>query len=358
MLTDRTLIRSASIKMSFPLLELPADVLVKIFQHCDSGKDMVNLACTCQLLRNVFDDLGRMIKVPVFAEQFGPLDEIIRVVVQPVGQPAHGSEKVYMTQDLIKKVTVVVNVTTAWVNYYCQFTMVDMGLGRFVRVAVDKDKMRLAFYRLWRYYRAFHCMPFDAHVNEQPDAIELRCQLLRQWSRDELLDMQRLSYFIRSCIQAYVCPDTDRMIYRHQALDPHDLFYKFYHYHAPALAPAPQGPGPLIPTATARATLDPYFLSPPPPAFTPRIYYGDPKLEIFLSPSQAWDRIGTDNYQDLLDDVMKLDPGHILWLVRFAPYRRQVLSFLRATNWRWFDFNPETFIETSKMVRAEQRAQN
>lgn len=345
--------------MPSSLLELPPELLVKVFQHCDSGMDMVNLASSCQQLRKAFDDHGLVIRVPLFAELFGPLGEIIRVVTQPVGKPEHSSGQVHMAQTLVKKVTMVVNIASTWVNEYLRLNKVikhTNGSGKVVRIAVDKSKIRLAFYRLWRYYRAFHCVPYDAFANDQADVIELRCELLRQWSHEELLDVQRISCFMRSFIQENVCPDTDAMVYRHQMLDPNDLYYKFDYYNVPALAPKPPRPGSLIPADAARATLDLYFLSAP-PAFTPRIYRTS-KLPILLSPTQIWDRIGSLNYEDLLDDMVKLDPGQILWLVRFAPYRQQVMTFLRTLDRQWFRNNPETFIETSSTIVMERDGQN
>lgn len=345
--------------MPSSLQGLPVELLATIFQLCDSGKDMVSLACTCQRLRDVFDDYGLLIKIPIFAEQFGPLDEIIRVVTQPVGRPDQSFEDVQMVPELLNKVTMVVNVAAVWVDNYLHsngvITRADKQ-GHTTRAAVDKHKMRLAVYRLWRYYRAFHCPPYNGSVIEQSDVVELRCQLLRQWNHDELFDMYQISCFMRTLIQRHVCPDTDAMIERHYVHDPNSQFYKVDHYNFPRLCPETPHPGPLLPADAALATTELYFLAPP-PSFVPRVYKSI-KTAIYLSPTQTWDRRGSFAYLSLLDDVMKLDFGQILWLGRCAPYREQVRAFLSSLDGDWFEDNEETFVETLRGVLAERNIYN
>ena len=55
----------------------------------------------------------------------------------------------------------------------------------------------------------------------------------------------------------------------------------------------------------------------------------------------------------VVQDMMKLDPGQVLWLREYAPMKEQVEVFVQSLG-EWFRDNGETFGDTLDWVMAER----
>ena len=56
---------------------------------------------------------------------------------------------------------------------------------------------------------------------------------------------------------------------------------------------------------------------------------------------------------DVVEDMLKLDPGQILWLRENAPLKEMVEAYVRSLG-DWFDNNGETFGQTLEWVMNER----
>ena len=192
--------------------------------------------------------------------------------------------------------------------------------------------LRRAVYRIWLYGKAFHTSAAPRTMRMNPALVAERCQLLRTWSTDELLEVEDVRGVIETLLTTELCPTDGETFWRRggEAWSKH--FYD------------PTG-GRHSPT-------------------TPSIYgiFHDSRNEVFQEHGkqlpatqlreQSMDGWGDDIEQyHALNSMLKLNPAQTMWLYDNAVTKQDVELFVEdKVGGQWFWNNGETLLHTWILV--------
>ncbi|KAL4797400.1 hypothetical protein BDV19DRAFT_358673 [Aspergillus venezuelensis] len=340
------------------LNNLATELLLHIFRSCDTISDVMNLAAACCRFRNVFNSSNKLqILMDVAEMEFGPVDDIIQIATHNTSQPAHIIRTAPLTASLLKQVVQMGRVAQKWeVIYPVKKWKLDYENRRSLS---DEERFRLrrAVYRLWLYHRAFHRREFDRYSRSLRITVGERAQLLHNWSTSELAEIEDVRMIISDVVQNHICPSNGTIQRKFRKRYPesnHQLLFNV-HVNYPMSNNLPFSPyGFYKPDFETTNDQDQYFHSTHSSSFTNSSakYRSRFRNDIFHEPgSEGWGDEIPHYY--VVQDMMKLDPGQVLWLREHCPLKEQVEAFTLSLG-DWFRNNGETFGDTLDLVIKER----
>ncbi|RMJ27909.1 F-box domain protein [Aspergillus sp. HF37] len=326
-----------------PFDHLATELLLHIFRSCDSVADVLSLASACRRFHRVFSRSNRLQLLAGAAEsEFGPFHDIIQLVTQNTSQPVHLVREAPMSFALLQQIVQVGHVARRWETIYPVKKWKTDYENR--RSLSDDERLRLrrAVYRLWLYHRAFHTRVYDRFSRHLRQVVLERAQLLHNWSTIELADIEDLRLVIEDVVQNHICPSNgtiQRKFHKRYPESSHQLAFNI-HLNYPSSHP----PG----------SVDQFFHTAHPTNFTDTSakYRSKFRNDPFHDPgSEGWGDEIPHYY--VVQDMMKLDPGQVLWLREHAPLKDHVEAFVLGLG-DWFRNNGETFGDTLAWVMQER----
>ncbi|KAI9669224.1 MAG: hypothetical protein M1817_004719 [Caeruleum heppii] len=318
--------------------DLAIELLLEIMSSCCSVADVVHLASSCRRFHKAFVGSRKLSILERATEnQYGPLSDAVQLLTQNDSQPAHTHRSVPFSLALLKQIMEVGRVARQWENIYpfkkWKYNFEDR------RLLTDAERYRLrrAIYRLWLYHKAFHNRHHPRFSRLQRLVVLERAELLHNWRLVELAEIEDVRGVVREVLQHRICPSngTVQRKYRKRFPDAeHQLMFNIHLNYPP--------PTPIV---------SQQFYS------TPQITGADKYATKFSSSARY--EPGAEGWGDeiphyyVMEDMMKLDPGQVLWLRDNAPLKGHVEMFVRGLG-DWFDNNGETFGQTLGWVMKER----
>jgi hypothetical protein len=335
---------------------LATELLLHVFRFCDSIPDVLNLSASCRRLHRVFDSTSKLQILASAAEnEFGPLDDIIQVVTQNDSQPAHHIRHTPMSDPLLKQVINLGMVARKWETIFpFKKWRVDYENRRSL---TNKERLRVrrAVYRLWLYHNAFHSRAYDRYSRSLRHVVLERAQLLHNWSTEELAEIEDLRLVMSDIVQNHICPSngTIQRKFRKRYPDSNQqLAFNIHLNYPPSSAslsthdhPFDHGSGRSVPK---------YFHTAHPGnlAESPAKYRSRFRNDLSHDPGyEGWGDEIPHYY--IVQDMLKLDPGQILWLRDHALLKEQVEEYVWSLG-EWFRDNGETFGDTLEYVMGQR----
>ena len=314
--------------------DLPTELILHVFKACTSVRDVLSLALTCQHLRKV---CGASQKLPILFQaaeaEFGPLTDAIQLVTHNDTQPAHWHRNVPSSFSLLKQLLVVGRVVKKWEDVYplkrWKYNFED----RRLLTSAERYLLRRAIYRLWLFGRAFHNRNHPRSTRLQRSIVLERAELLHNWTTAELAEIEDIREVIRGVLENHICPSngTIERKFRKRFPEPdHQLMFNIHLNYPPSLSQFQQH----FHTMHHVTPANKYYTK-----YSPTAHY-EPGAE-------GWGDEIPHYY--VVEDMLKLDPGQIIWLRENAPLKGQVEMFVRGLG-EWFENNGETFGQTLDWV--------
>ncbi|KAL2812112.1 Brix domain-containing protein [Aspergillus granulosus] len=333
---------------------LATELLLHIFQSCDKITDVLNLVSACRRFRDIFNRSNKLqIMMDVAEMEFGPVDDIIQIVTHNTSQPAHLFRTAPLTAPLIKQVVQIGRVAQKWETIYpVKKWKLDFENRRSLS---DEERFRLrrAIFRLWLYHRAFHTRDYDRYSRHLRHTVAERAQLLHNWSTAELAEIEDVRLVIGDIIQNHICPSNGTIQRKFRKRYPESNHQLTFNIHVNY----PMAQSGLTPYGFIDTTPHPteqYFHTTHSTNFTNSSakYRSRFRNDIFHEPgSEGWGDEIPHYY--VVQDMMKLDPGQVLWLREHCPLKEQVETFVLSLG-DWFRDNGETFGDTLEWVMNER----
>lgn len=337
---------------------LATELLLHIFRSCDSISDLLNLAATCRRLRRVFNSTNKLQILAGAAElEFGPLSDVIQVVTQNVSQPAHLIRRPPMSDALLKQLVQLGRVAQKWETIYPFKKWKTDYESR--RSLTDQERMRLrrAVYRLWLYHRAFHTRAYDRFSRHLRHVVMERAQLLHNWSTMELAEMEDLHLIISDIVQNHICPSNGTIQRKFRKRYPecsHQLTFNIHLNYPPPSNPSTPAHHQHAFDKNSNSPVDQYFHPPHSANSGQSSAKYRSRFRNDLSHDPGFEGWGDEiPHYYVVQDMMKLDPGQVLWLREHAPLKEQVEEYVWSLG-EWFRDNGETFGDTLDFVMKER----
>ncbi|CAG7954748.1 unnamed protein product [Penicillium salamii] len=336
---------------------LATELLLHVFHSCDSISDVLNLSASCRRLHRVLDSTSKLqILVNAAENEFGPLDDIVQVVTQNESQPAHHIRHAPMSASLLKQVIKLGMVAKKWETIF-PFKKWKLDYENRRSLTTDEQlRLRRAVYRLWLYHHAFHSCSYDRHSRSLRHVVLERAQLLHNWSTEELAEIEDLRLVMKDIVQNHICPSNGTIQRKFRKRFPNSNQQLSFNIHLNYPPQLPQslsydntlsdkGPG---------SSIQQHFHTAHPSNFTGSSAKYRSRFRNDLSHDPGYEGWGDEipNYY-VLQDMLKLDPGQILWLRDNALLKEQVEGYVWSLG-EWFRDNGETFADTLEFVMNER----
>ena len=318
--------------------DLPTELLQHVFRSCSAVPDVLNLASTCHRLHRTFNASQKLsILAHATEAQFGPLEDAVQLVTHNSSQAAHVVRHVPFSLSLLQQILVAGRVASRWEDIY----PVKKWKYNFEhrRLLTDRERRRLrrAVYRLWLYDEAFHNRAYPRTSRLQRGIVLERTELLHNWSTSELAEIEDIRLVLREVLQNHVCPSNGT------------IQRKFRKRH---------------PEAEQQLMFNIHLNYPPPPTQFQQHFHSTHQV---TSANKYYNKyslvaqheLGAEGWGDeiphyyVVEDMLKLDPGQILWLRDNAPLKGQVEMFVKGLG-DWFEDNGETLGQTLAWVVGER----
>lgn len=170
------------------LEHLAPELLVQILYSLHTISDVLNLTQTCKRLRNLFRAMRRLPTLFAAAErEFGPVDDIIRLVTWHRSQPVFGfpdASPVTVTQNvgLLRQVLEIGRTAKKIEELYpVRRWGEDRYLERRSLTSEESFRVRRAVYRYWLFCEAFQNKLHTRGTRSLPGVVEERSKMLRGW---------------------------------------------------------------------------------------------------------------------------------------------------------------------------------
>jgi len=320
------------------LESLPNELVVHVFQACNSVPDVLNLASTCHRFQRVLA-LRRLPLLACAAEsQFGPLQDAIQVATHNASQAAHVARFVPFSLALLRQVVEIGGAAQKWIDCYPLKKWKTDSASRRLLTPLERYKVRRAIYRLWLYSKAFHNPQHVRTSRGLRHNVLERAELLHNWTHDELAEIEDVRSMVREVLTSQVCPSNGTIQRRFRKRYPESnerlLFNCNIHlnYQVPNQGALPMKM--MTPAQVAQAAGMKFAVN-------------------------AWHEPGGEGWGDdvlhyyVVEDMLKLDPGQIIWLRDNAPLKGMVEGYVKGLG-EWFENNGETFGQTLEWVLHER----
>lgn len=333
--------------MSFNILA--TELLLHIFRSCESIHDVLNLALTTRRLHHVYRHSNKLQLLADVAErEFGPLHDIAQIVTQNQSQPAHVARTAPISDPMLKQMVRIGRVAQKWETIYpVKKWRIDYENRRSL-TSLERFRLRRALYRLWLYHRAFHTRAYDRFSRNLRAVVHERAQLLHNWSPGELAEIEDVRAVVGDVVQNHICPSNGTIQRKFRKRYPEGNHQLAFNIHLNYPSPDPGSTfGP-----DKRAEQPFYSAHPSTTRESPAKYRSRFRNDLFHDPgAEGWGDEIPHYY--VVQDMMKLDPGQVLWLREYAPMKEQVEVFVQSLG-EWFRDNGETFGDTLEWVMAER----
>lgn len=332
---------------------LATELLLHIFRSCDTISDVMNLAAASRRFRDVFN---RSNKLQIFIEaaemEFGPVDDIVQVATHNTSQLAHLHRTAPLTASLLKQVVEIGRAAQKWeIIYPIKKWKLDFENRRSLSNE-ERFRLRRAIYRLWLYHRAFHTREYDRFSRSLRNTVAERAQLLHNWTTSDLAEIEDVRLVINDIVQNHICPSNGAIQRKFRKRYPESNQQLTFNVHLNY---------PMHNTLTPYGFYDPnseptdpyFYTTHPTTAYNSSAKYRSRfRNDIFHEPgSEGWGDEIPHYY--VVQDMMKLDPGQVLWLREHCPLKEQVETFVLSLG-DWFRNNGETFGDTLEWVIKER----
>jgi hypothetical protein len=193
-----------------PNLEsLATELVVQIFNSMDTIQDVVNLGATNRRLREVY---ASMLKLPMLMRaaerQHGPLKDAIQLVTYTTGAKplADRCAAAVPSISLLAQINRVGRVANCWADIYPFKKWRVAFIERRELTPPERRRVRTAVYRLWLFAAAFQ-NPTAHPVGTITLPPHVACkQFMQHWPTQELLDMADVRSIMRDVVAQNVCP--------------------------------------------------------------------------------------------------------------------------------------------------------
>ena len=324
---------------------LANELVIHVFQSCSSIPDVLNLASTCRHFRKVF---ALSPKLPILyraaESQFGPLQDAIQVITHNSSQPAYLIRNVPYSLALLKQLIELGAAAKKWEDIYPAKKWKHNYEDRRLLTSSERYNLRRAIYRLWLYARAFHNSQYPRTTRMHRSSIIERAKLLHNWSTTELAEIEDIREVIRDLLQNQICPSNGTIQRKFRKRFPESDQQLLFNIHLNY--PPPPSAFQAHFHSTHQVNSSPKFF--PSNTTTNSKYQPTPLHE---PGAEGWGDEIPHYY--IVEDMLKLDPGQIIWLKENAPLKGMVQAFVRGLG-EWFENNGETFGETLGWVVRER----
>ncbi|KAF2404782.1 hypothetical protein EJ06DRAFT_546573 [Trichodelitschia bisporula] len=331
-----------------PLDLLPTEIITQIYLSLPTLPSCLALARTCHRLSAIFSSRKLAILERAAEAQYGPLPDLTQLLTHNASQPPHVPRATPFSLALLAQIAATGTVAEKWATLYPFKKWKLNPASRRLLTPEERRRVRAAVYRLWLYTRAFHTRSTPRERRMAPEAVAARARLLHNYSTAELADMADVQGVVREVVQGNVCPSNGAVARKvRRRWGDEGARSVLFGFNIHLNYPAPAGPGAGFPadgfgqrgvtderegffashyfhsSAVRRARAAKYALS----------GESDPGGE-------GWgDEVG---HYYVVEDMLKLDPGQIMWLKEHAPRRAMVEGFVRGLG-EWFENNGQTF---------------
>lgn len=336
---------------------LATELLLHIFRSCTSISDVLNLALACRRFHRVFSSTQKLsILMNAADAEYGPIHDIIQLVTQNASQPAHVIRGAPLSAALVEQVVEIGRVAKKWEDIYPVKKWKVNFEDRRLLTEHERFCLRRAIYRLWLYGRTFHSRLFPRTTRMMKHVVVERAELLHNWSTNELAEIEDLRLVIRDVVRNHICPSNGTILRKFRKRYPENTPTLSFNVHLNYPPPSSHA----LPAARSNPVTTP-LVSQNPFAVKPRAV----RSQCNTTPTSA--KLNSNIYHDpgeegwgdelphyyIVEDMLKLDPGQILWLRENAHLKEDVELYVRELG-EWFENNGETFGQTLEWVMSER----
>jgi len=328
--------------VNMELETLPTEIVTHIFHSLPNIPTVLALASTNHYFNSVYHKQKLSILTQVTDTEFGPIDDIVQIVTQNASQSAHIRRSVPMSDALLRDVIKIGRAAQQWEEIYPFKKWKNDYSNRRLLTTSERHSMRRAMYRLWLFSAAFHTRQYIRTTRNLPHIMSERAALLHNFSTAELAEMLDVHNVLKDVVTNNVCPSNGKIRQKFQKRYPesnHQLLFNIHLNYPPPPNPSwMNGDGWLSNSIITSAKYHQTHLSRLQPSRT-----HEPGAE-------GW---GDDiSHYYVVEDMMKLDPGRILFLRDRCPLKAHVEAYIRTLDGgvEWFVNNGETFSETLSHV--------
>ncbi|KAK2766239.1 hypothetical protein FQN54_007755 [Arachnomyces sp. PD_36] len=334
---------------------LATELLLHIFHSCTSISDVLNLALTCRRFHRIFTSSQKLpILLNAADAEYGPLQDIIQLVTQNASQPAHVIREAPLSAALLEQVVGIGRVAKKWEDIYPIKKWKVNFEDRRLLTDHERFSLRRAVYRLWLYDRTFHSRIFPRTTRLMKHVVVERAELLHNWSTDELAEIEDLRIVVRDVVRSHICPSNGTILRKFQKRYPENTQTLSFNVHLNYPPPSSYSLQSSRPNPSSSPLVDENPFAVKPRTVKPQYNKGPNKLNanIYSDPSnEGWGDELPHYY--IVEDMMKLDPGQVLWLRENAESKEDVELYVRGLG-DWFENNGETFGQTLEWVMSER----
>ena len=315
-----------------PLLEnFPSELILHIYSSCSSVEDVLNLSLTCRRLHHLLPTSQRLsILFSIMENEAGPIFDIVQFLTLNSSQPAHIPRQPSPSLALLQQVISVSRVARKWEEYYPQAKWQDNFTERRALNTKERFRLRRAIYRLWLFSRAFHNTLHTRQSRLQVTFIEERSRLVRNWSTEEIAEMEDFRNVMRIVL---------RSTYERDVKPQFELLPSFLrpHYNHPSVT-----------TGMFHSSYDACEI--PETRVLHTQYLSCSTLGYTCEPE-----MNQISQYYVLEDLMKLDPGEVMWLQENSSLDWPVQVCLQCLGkGEWFENNGETLGHTIQKVLSDR----
>ena len=319
--------------------DLATELLLHIFLSCDSITDILHLASTCRRFHRILNTSNKVHILATVADfEFGPTDDIIQLVTQNESQPVHVHRDAPMSAALLGQIVRAGQVARKWETIYPFKKWKTDYENRRLLDEEERWRVRRAVYRLWLYHRAFHTRAFDRLGRSLRSVVLERAQLLHNWSTRELAEIEDVRGVVCDVIRNHICPSNGTIERKFRKRFPGTGQQLTFNFFPSAFE---KGSGGFVDQFYTTHAMD-----------SSAKYRSRFRNDVFHDPGfEGWGDEIPHYY--VVQDMLKLDPGQVLWLRDHAPLKEQVEAYIGSKG-EWFRNNGETFGDTLAWVMHER----
>ncbi|MCJ1353828.1 MAG: hypothetical protein MMC33_003815 [Icmadophila ericetorum] len=237
---------------------------------------------------------------------------------------------------LLKQLIELGSVAKKWEEIYPSKKWKHNYEDRRLLTSTERFCLRRAVYRLWLYSRAFHNARYPRTSRNHRHNILERAELLHNWSTVDLAEMEDMREIMRDVIQNHICPSNGTIQRKFHKRFPESGQQLLFNIH----------------------------LNYPPPSSAFQAHFHSAhqisaNLHTLKYQSTRCHEPGSEGWGDdiphyyVVEDMLKLDPGQLIWLKENAPLKGMVEAFTKSLG-EWFDNNGSTFGQTLDSVIVER----
>lgn len=314
--------------MAFQILA--SELVHQIYNNLSTISDVINLSLTCRRFNHLLRSAHKLSTLFAAADrEFGPIEDIKMLVTYNHTIPAHAKRDPIMSYALLRQVITVGIAGKRFEDIYPSVKWSEDFINRRALTLSEGRRVRQAIYRYWLYSEAFHNRMHPRTHRLLRGAVEDRCQLLRCWTNQDLVDIEDVRLILEDLLTSQICP-TDGTVQKRIGADAVFIKWQYSQNSGSRFAPRPDSTRSLFYDAHEGA---------------------ETKLPIAQARNMKMDGWGDEISQyHYVQSLLKLNPAQILWLHDHAVYKWEVEALIHEIGEDWFWNNGQTFSDTWVLV--------